>query len=91
MAGSNKDIKKAQRKADENLPERNCDRGKRTDQKMKPYLVLQYLMRYTDANNTASAFDILAFLDDCGIIADRRSIYKDIEEINVAEDTPLAF
>lgn len=75
MAGSNKDIKKAPRKADENLPERNCERGKRPDQKMKPYLVLQYLMRFTDANNTANAFDILAFLVDCKIIAGCRSFW----------------
>ena len=38
---SNQDIKKPQRKADEDLPERLCERGKKPLQKYKPYVVLQ--------------------------------------------------
>lgn len=59
-------------------------RGKKTDQKMKPYLVYEYLMRYSDANNVVSANQIVGYLQECGISAERRSIYKDIEEINKA-------
>lgn len=79
---SNQDIKKPQRKVDEDLPERLCKRGKQPYQKFKPYVVLQYLLKYTDEDNTANAFDIIAFLDEHGISADRRSIYQDIKEIN---------
>ena len=59
--------------------------GKQPNQKLKPYLVLQYLLKYSDENHTVSAPEIVAFLqDDCGIYAERRSIYRDIEEINKA-------
>ena len=43
---------------------------------------MQYLLKYSDENNACSAFDIIAFLEDCGLSAERRSIYRDIEEIN---------
>ena len=79
---SNQDIKKPQRKADEDLPERLCERGKRPFQKYKPYVVLQYLLKYTDEDNAANAFDIIGYLEEHGIKSDRRSIYQDIKEIN---------
>ena len=64
-------------------PERN--HGKQPNQKLKPYLVLQYLLKKTDENHTLSAPEIVDYLDDkCGIYAERRSIYRDIEEINKA-------
>ena len=59
------------------------EHGKKPNQKLKPYVVLQYLLKSTDEDHVATAFDIIAFLEDeCGIEAERRSIYKDIEEIN---------
>ena len=58
--------------------------GKKKNQKLKPYLVLQFLLRHSDENNTVSAEDIVAHLMECGIYAERRSIYRDIEEINKA-------
>ena len=58
--------------------------GKKKNQKLKAYLVLQFLMRHSDENNTVSAEDIVAHLMECGIYAERRSIYRDIEEINKA-------
>ena len=58
--------------------------GRKSDQKMKPYLVYDYLMRRTDTNHVASGNEIAAYLQDCGIPAERRSIYTDIEEINKA-------
>lgn len=65
--------------ADMNLAEH----GKKPNQKVKPYVVMQYLLKNTDEDHVATAFDIIAFLEDeCGIEAERRSIYKDIEEIN---------
>lgn len=63
----------------------NSQRGKKVNQKLKPYLVLQYLLRHSDENNTISAPNIAGYLQEiCGIDAERRSVYKDIEEINKA-------
>ena len=56
--------------------------GKQVNQKIKPYVVLQFLLKYSDENNVSSAYDIIAFLENCGLSAERRSIYRDIEEIN---------
>jgi predicted DNA-binding transcriptional regulator YafY len=41
-------------------------------------------MRYSDANHVVSANELVGYLQECGISAERRSIYKDIEEINKA-------
>ena len=57
--------------------------GKRANQKLKPYIVLQILQRETDENHVLSAMEIAAALDELGIEAERRSIYRDIEEINI--------
>ncbi len=59
-------------------------RGRKVDQKLKPYLVWQYLMKYSDADHVVSASELVAYLQEIGIAAERRSIYKDIEEINKA-------
>lgn len=59
--------------------------GKKQNQKLKPYLVLQYLLKKTDENHAVSAENIVGYLQEtCGIYAERRSIYRDIEEINKA-------
>lgn len=59
--------------------------GKKQNQKLKPYLVLQYLLRQSDENHVVSAENIVGYLQEtCGIYAERRSIYRDIEEINKA-------
>lgn len=58
--------------------------GKKPNQKLKPYLVLQYLLRETDENHVVKADDIVVYLQENGIDAERRSIYRDIEEINKA-------
>ena len=84
MARSKYDIKKVDRKADEILDKRQVRYGKKPHQKMKPYLVYDYLLRQTDENNVCSAYDIAGYLEEeFGINADRRSIYGDIEEINL--------
>lgn len=65
------------------MPKENS--GRKSDQKMKPYLVYQYLLRNTDENHVVSAEQIVGFLQEtCGIEAERRSIYKDIDAINRA-------
>lgn len=66
-------------------PKTNPNHGRKANQKMKPYLVMEYLMRNTDENHAAPADAIVEYLrDDLGIDAERRSIYRDIEEINKA-------
>ena len=64
------------------LEEFSGNHGKKPNQKLKPYLVQQYLLRNTDEDHLVDAADIIAFLEDCGITAERRSIYRDIEDIN---------
>ena len=58
--------------------------GKRPNQKLKPYLVLQILMEHTDEEHVLCAAEIVDYLDEMGIYAERRSIYTDIDEINKA-------
>ncbi len=69
------------RKVDAHL-QKEAHHGKQPNQKVKPYVVLQYLLRSTDENHVASAMDIVGYLEECEISAERRSIYRDIEEIN---------
>lgn len=69
------------RKVDEHI-QKQAQHGKKPNQKVKPYVVLQYLLRRTDENHVATAMDIVAYLEECVISAERRSIYRDIEEIN---------
>lgn len=56
--------------------------GKREHQKMKPYLILQILQEKTDEEHLLTAAQIAAELDEMGIETERRSIYRDIREIN---------
>lgn len=58
--------------------------GKKPNQKLKPYLVMQYLLRNSDEDHAVSAPRIVGYLQESGIYAERRSIYRDIEEINKA-------
>ncbi len=63
----------------------NKHHGKQNHQKMKPYLVMKHLFKHTDENNPMTADKLVAVLSaDYGIYAERRSIYRDIEEINKA-------
>lgn len=75
--------KKFTRKADKGLEGKVIAKhGRQKDQKLKPYLVLQYLLKHSDEHNTRTAFEIIGYLETCGIHAERRSIYRDIEDIN---------
>ena len=80
-----KQYKKFYRKADKHLNGKiEAEHGKRNNHKMKPYFVLQYLLKNSDENHTKSAYDIMGYLEENGIVAERRSVYRDIEEINRA-------
>lgn len=61
--------------------EKHC--GRHDHQKLKPYVVLQYLLKVSDADHVVSGQEIADYLKgECGISAERRSIYKDIAAIN---------
>lgn len=65
--------------------EKSENRGRKLDQKMKPFLVYQMLMRETDEEHVLKGEDIATDLFEIyGISAERRSIYRDIEAINQA-------
>lgn len=58
-------------------------RGKKRNQKMKPFLVYHYLLKHTDEHHTVKADDICSDMKETyGIKAERRGIYRDIDEIN---------
>lgn len=77
--------KKFYRKADQHLNGTvEAKHGKQANQKLKPYMVLQHLLKTTDENNVQSVYDIIAALQEWGLTAERRSVYRDIEEINKA-------
>lgn len=60
----------------------NTDK-KKAHHKLKTYLVMQHLLRNTDADHPVSAIDLCADLEvEYDIEAERRSIYRDIDEIN---------
>ena len=67
---------------DEETEESREGKGKRFHQKIKPYVVLQFLLHNTDEEHTASAVDIVSYLALHGIDAERRSVCDDIKEIN---------
>ena len=58
--------------------------GRRQDQRLKAYLVLQILMRETDSENVLSGESIGRKLSGWGINGESHSIYKDIKAINKA-------
>ena len=64
------------------VPKEDAEKGKKPFQKLKPYLVLQYLLKETDEAHVADSATIIKYLNDIGIYAERRSIYKDVEVIN---------
>ena len=67
----------------EKVDKRKENSGKKKDQKMKPFLVYDYLMRESDNEHFLTTDDIKDYLfDDFGIVSERRSIYNDIHEIN---------
>jgi len=65
------------------LSEKTPHHGKQHHQKLKPYVVLQFLLKNTDENNVCSSGDIVDYLrNECEIEAERRSVCEDIQEIN---------
>lgn len=64
---------------------RNNNRGRKLDQKMKPVLVYLYLLQQTDNEHFETGEAIADYLNEnFNISAERRSIYRDIKEMNKA-------
>lgn len=59
-------------------------KGLSKDQKLKAYLILDYLQKKTDKNHVMNAAEIADAIVTYGISAERRSVGRDIEAINEA-------
>ncbi len=57
--------------------------AKMPNQKMKALYIMDYLMRNTDEEHPAPMKEIIAYLESCGISAERKSIYSDIEGLQL--------
>ncbi|MBQ3110799.1 MAG: WYL domain-containing protein [Clostridia bacterium] len=57
--------------------------AKQRNQKMKAVYIMDYLLRNTDEEHHAPAKDIIAYLKSCGITAERKSVYSDIEGLQL--------
>lgn len=57
--------------------------AKMPNQKMKALYIMDYLMRNTDEEHPAPMREIIAYLESCGISAERKSIYSDIEGLQL--------
>lgn len=64
------------------MGKKEAKHGRKFNQKMKPYLVYDFLLRNTDEDHVVDAGEIIAYLSELGITAERRSIYSDIAEMN---------
>ena len=57
-------------------------RGKKPNQKLKPYIVLDYFLKESDIDHPKTADDVQLYLEGFDIYSQRASIYDDIKEIN---------
>lgn len=57
--------------------------AKGTNQKLKLLYLMQILQERTDENHSISMQEILSALEEYGITAERKSIYSDIESLNL--------
>ena len=55
--------------------------AKNPNQKLKLLYIKDYLERCSDEEHPVSTADIIAYLDENGISAERKSIYDDIENL----------
>ena len=67
------------------MAEYNEKRKLHQEQKLKSFLILDWMKKNTDRCHTLSADKIAAAIEvDYGIPVERRSVYRDIDAINVA-------
>ena len=53
------------------MAEEISGKGRKNDQKLKPYLVQQYLLKHSDEDHAVPAAEIVAYLQEVGISAER--------------------
>ena len=58
--------------------------GRQNGQKLKAYLILNWLQKRTDKNHVLNATEIALEIERYGISAERRSVGRDIDAINTA-------
>ena len=77
-------IKKLEREEDKKIANSlaNKKKGRKNNQKLKTFLVLLFLSENTDETHCANAKAIKSYLEKFGIDSERRSIYRDIAELN---------
>ena len=74
--------RKREKQFDYRTGDRHDNRGRKAGQKMKPFLTLVHFWKQSDENHILSARDIDDSLWEFDVEAERRSIYRDIKEIN---------
>ena len=73
LAWYDKEKNAEERVAMSRKPKANPQHGRKANQKMKPYLVMEYLMRHTDENHAESADNIAAYLQELGIVVRQKA------------------
>lgn len=51
--------------------EENGGKGRKNDQKLKPFLVYQYLLKHSDEDHAVPASEIVGYFQEVGISAER--------------------
>ena len=65
--------------------EKDSRHGRKPNQRMKHIFVLHYLMEHSDEQYPVRLQEIEEALKENGISAERKALYKDIEEINIVQ------
>lgn len=65
--------------------EKDSRHGRKPNQRMKHIFVLHYLMEHSDEQHPVKLEDLKEALKENGIPAERKALYKDIEEINIVQ------
>ena len=65
--------------------EKDSRHGRKPNQRMKHIFVLYYLMKHSDEQHPVKLKEIEKKLKENGIPAERKALYKDIEEINIVQ------
>ena len=69
---------------EEKIDKRHENSGKQVDQRMKAFLIYEYLLYHSDENNVVTNKRLRDHLKGLGISSERRSVCKDIDAINQA-------
>ena len=68
--------------------------AKKSNQKLKTLYVLDILKKYSDEEHPLNSADIIKYLEDKGVLAERKSVYDDIAALEyygsdiIKTDTP---